>query len=176
MPSDPLVSIIITCFNYGRYVKESINSALEQKGAPFEIIVIDDGSTDNSWDIIDSFDDRVQAYRTENQGFIKACMYGFSLSKGQFILFLDADDVLYPYALLSVAEFLEPNVSKIQYQLDPIGPAGKRLGLSFPHLNKSNGSPYFMKQVLRRGYLYNAANFWKHLEAFAFPTTRGYQL
>ena len=64
----PLISILIPCHNAEQWIKESINSALEQTYENKEIIVIDDGSTDNSWKIISSFGSQIHAEKTSNKG------------------------------------------------------------------------------------------------------------
>jgi len=115
-------------------------------------LVIDDGSTDDSWQAITSFGDRVRAYRIENCGSVQACLHGLSLSQGDFVLFLDADDALYPYALSIIAEHLSAAVSKIQYQLDPINSAGEALGLPFPHLNASAKTEDHIEQIITKGF------------------------
>lgn len=101
------VSVIINNFNYRRFLAESIGSALDQTIMDKEVIVVDDGSTDGSVDLIRSFGDRVRAVFKENGGQASAFNAGFAAATGDHILFLDADDRLYPDAVgtaLSVFE------------------------------------------------------------------------
>ncbi len=93
---EPLVSILIINYNYGAYLAEAIESALNQSYPHKEIIVIDDGSTDNSRDIIASFADRIIPIYKENGGMASAWNIGFSRSKGDVICFLDSDDIYLP--------------------------------------------------------------------------------
>nr|VFJ75072.1 MAG: Glycosyltransferase involved in cell wall bisynthesis [Candidatus Kentron sp. FW] len=93
MKKSPLVSIIIPCYNHGRFVAEAIESALGQSHSPVEVIVVDDGSTDDSARIISGFADRVLFLQQENLGPSVARNTGFRASKGEFIAFLDADDL-----------------------------------------------------------------------------------
>lgn len=92
------VSIIITCYNYGFYLHESICSALEQNVDNFEIIIINDGSTDNTGQIIQTYlsDPRIIYIKQENQGQPKAKNRGISESHGDYLAFLDADDIWLP--------------------------------------------------------------------------------
>ncbi len=97
--NQPLVSIIIPCYNTERYVGEAITSALEQTYRPIEVIVVDDGSTDKSMDVIRSFGDSVRIVEGAHQGAAAARNKGVAASHGQLIQFLDADDLLYPSKL-----------------------------------------------------------------------------
>lgn len=92
----PLVSIIIPCFNGEAYVADAIRSALAQTYASREVIVVDDGSTDGSLDIIRSFGDQVRALAEPHRGGSAARNRGLAAARGEYIQFLDADDVLYP--------------------------------------------------------------------------------
>lgn len=94
MPS--LVSIVIPCYNAEKWIKEAIQSVLDQTYSPIEIIVIDDGSTDKSLGIIRSFGSSLRWESGPNRGGNAARNRGVELSKGEFIQFLDADDYLLP--------------------------------------------------------------------------------
>jgi hypothetical protein len=89
-----LVSVIIPCYNAEPYIGEAIASALNQTYSPVEVIVVDDGSTDRSIEVIRSFGDRVRLVAGEHRGACAARNQGLALSQGEFIQFLDADDVL----------------------------------------------------------------------------------
>ena len=91
----PQCSIIITNHNYGEFLRPSIESALHQFDAAVEVIVVDDGSTDESRSIIASFEDRViPVLLSENRGQAAAMNAGFARSNAEVVLFLDADDLL----------------------------------------------------------------------------------
>ena len=85
------VSVIIPCFNRETYIGDAIDSALRQ-GPGVEVIVIDDGSTDNSWSKIASYGHRVRAEKRQNRGVSAARNRGVALAKGRWIQFLDSDD------------------------------------------------------------------------------------
>lgn len=88
----PLVSVIIDNYNYGHFLGQAIDSVLEQTYKNFELIVIDDGSTDNSREVIESYGDCVIAIFQENTGQGSAFNAGIARSKGEIICFLDSDD------------------------------------------------------------------------------------
>ncbi len=92
---NPLVSVVISCFNYGRYIEECVESVLNQSFKNFEIIIIDDGSTDNSESIINKYKkhETIRCFWQHNRGQANAKNRGIFESKGEFIAFLDADDV-----------------------------------------------------------------------------------
>jgi len=92
--NNPLVSIIIPSYNYGRYVLQAIMSCLHQTYKNLEIIVIDDGSTDNTQEILQAIKDRIVYIYQTNQGVSVARNTGLEIAHGDFITFLDADDYL----------------------------------------------------------------------------------
>lgn len=94
MKNQPFVSIVITTYNYGQYIKEAINSALEQTLPPCEIIVADDGSTDNTAEIVAEYGDKVRYIRYEHKGICQLRNALLDEAKGEWLLFLDADDYL----------------------------------------------------------------------------------
>lgn len=89
----PKVSVVIPNYNYEKYVARTINSVLAQTYPNLEIIVIDDGSKDNSLEVLKSFGDKIKVVRQKNQGVSRARNYGVELSSGEYIAFLDADDL-----------------------------------------------------------------------------------
>ncbi|MBU1695347.1 MAG: glycosyltransferase [Verrucomicrobia bacterium] len=94
--NNPLVSIIIPCHNAEEYIAEAIQSALDQRCPNKEVIVVDDGSTDGSLDAIRSFGNRARWVTGPNRGGNVARNTGLGMARGNFIQFLDADDLLYP--------------------------------------------------------------------------------
>ena len=88
--SKPLVSIVIDNFNYGRFLGAAIDSALAQTYPHVELIVVDDGSTDDSREVISSYGDRVSAVFKPNGGHASAFNAGFRASHGCIVMFLDA--------------------------------------------------------------------------------------
>jgi cellulose synthase/poly-beta-1,6-N-acetylglucosamine synthase-like glycosyltransferase len=99
VPQPRLASVVIPCYNAERFLAETIESALAQTYDKVEIIVIDDGSTDNCVGIIRSYGDRIRAEFGPNQGASAARNLGMALAHGEFIQYLDADDLLMPDAV-----------------------------------------------------------------------------
>ncbi|MBD2072866.1 glycosyltransferase [Phormidium sp. FACHB-592] len=93
MDKNSLVSILINNYNYGNFIAEAIDSALNQNYPEIEVIVVDDGSTDNSREIIASYGDRIKPILKKNGGQASAFNAGFAASTGDFICFLDSDDL-----------------------------------------------------------------------------------
>ena len=92
-----LVSIIVPFYNAENYIKKTIGSVLAQTYQQFDIIVINDGSTDQSSEIIKTMmDDRIHLVEHENQGVSFSRNKGIAMVKGEFVVFLDADDLLHP--------------------------------------------------------------------------------
>jgi glycosyltransferase involved in cell wall biosynthesis len=130
----PLVSIIIDNFNYGRFLRAAIDSALAQSYAEIEVIVVDDGSTDNSRDVISGYGDKVTAVLKPNGGHASAFNAGFRASHGSIVMFLDADDLLLPDAVEEVVRVWRPGVAKAQFVLRHINAQGCSLGTTVPYL------------------------------------------
>jgi glycosyltransferase involved in cell wall biosynthesis len=98
MQKQPLISIVIPCYNQGRYLEKAIKSVLSQTYKHHEIIVVDDGSTDHTKSVTEKFPEVIYVYQ-DNQGLSAARNIGIDHSKGEFLVFLDADDWLLPNAL-----------------------------------------------------------------------------
>ena len=94
MPND-LISIIVTCYNREKYIKECLESVKNQTYTNFECIIVDDGSTDSSRSIIETYldDPRFKYYPIDHVGFPEAKNVGLSKVTGAYTIFLDSDDV-----------------------------------------------------------------------------------
>ena len=102
------ITVVIPCFNYGRYLAEAVDSALEQEGGRPQVIVVDDGSTDaQTLDVLGALPDGVRVVRRPNGGPAAARNTGAAESDTPFVLMLDADDKLRPHALRLLREPLE---------------------------------------------------------------------
>ncbi|MBL4258715.1 glycosyltransferase family 2 protein, partial [Vibrio fluvialis] len=91
-------SVIIPCFNSSQYIERCVNSVLSQNCNDFEIIIIDDGSTDSTLDVLKKYDDisSIRVITQENQGVSVARNLGISLAQGDYIIFIDSDDWVKP--------------------------------------------------------------------------------
>ena len=106
MSESPLVSIIIDNYNYGRFLPEAIDSALNQNYLRKEVIVVDDGSTDPSREVMAGYGNRIVPVLQDNRGQAAAFNEGWHRSKGDVILFLDADEFLFPTAAARAVDAL----------------------------------------------------------------------
>ncbi len=109
MKDNPLVSILINNYNYERFVSKAIDSALNQTYPHTEVIVVDDGSTDNSREIITSYKNQIIPVLKNNGGQASAINVGFATSRGDIICFLDADDVFAPEKVEKVVNVFSTN-------------------------------------------------------------------
>ena len=130
-PAAPLVSIVIPCFNYAKYVAGAIEGVLAQTYQRTEVIVVNDGSTDNSLEVIRRYADRVRIIDKPNGGSISAYNRGFAAARGDIVIFLDADDLMAPEAVDEVVRAWGPGVSKAQWDLAIIDGRGEDLGRRF---------------------------------------------
>ncbi len=101
----PLVSVIIPCYNYGKYLPDAFESVRSQDYPNIEVIVVDDGSTDETKEICEKYSQVKYIYQT-NQGLSAARNTGIKISNGEFLIFLDADDWLLPNAVANNLPFL----------------------------------------------------------------------
>lgn len=110
--NQPLVSVIIPTYNHGRYLNKTINSVLNQSYTNLEIIVIDDGSTDHTKEVVSAFD-MVKYIYQKNAGVSAARNNAIPHCKGEYLLFLDGDDWLFPNAIdIQISYFNQtPNLS-----------------------------------------------------------------
>ena len=100
------VSVVIPTYNYGRYLATAIESALAQTFVPLEVIVVDDGSTDDTPQILETFGNRIQTIRQLNQGAGAARNTGIAAARGEYVAFLDSDDIWKPRKLqMQIARF-----------------------------------------------------------------------
>jgi glycosyltransferase involved in cell wall biosynthesis len=96
----PVVSVVITCYNHGRFLRDAVESVRRQTFRDFEVIVIDDGSVDETPTVTASLEG-IRCVRQANQGLSAARNAGWRASRGRYVVFLDADDRLLPRALQS---------------------------------------------------------------------------
>jgi glycosyltransferase involved in cell wall biosynthesis len=150
---DPLVSILINNYNYARFLRNAIDSAIEQTYPQTEVIVVDDGSADESKAIIESYQDRVISVLKQNGGQASAFNAGFAQAKGEIILFLDSDDMLKPDTVERVVSIFrsQPETVKVQYRLQVIDANGTKTGAVTPRQQQEMPCGSLIQYVIRFG-------------------------
>jgi glycosyltransferase involved in cell wall biosynthesis len=157
--SAPLfLSVIIPNYNYAEFIADAIESALGLDWPALEVIVVDDGSSDNSRAVIERYAGRVIPIFQANAGQAAACNAGFARSRGDVILFLDADDRLDPNLVIELVKVWHAGVSKVQFQMRIIDAEGRPTGAFLPQF----GAAPSPEQIRR----------WA-LGAAAYPTPPG---
>ncbi|SDK80892.1 Glycosyltransferase involved in cell wall bisynthesis [Pedobacter sp. ok626] len=119
MLKEPLISVIVPTYNYGNYINFTLDCVLSQHYKNIEVIVVDDGSTDNTAQVLNNYcqkDDRIKYFYQENRGLSSARNLGLEKSKGDFIQFLDSDDLISDFKLsLQIEAFREDPRIHISY-------------------------------------------------------------
>lgn len=137
----PRFSIIIPTYNYARFLPRAIDSALAQQedDHPVEVIVIDDGSTDQTLSVLMSYQDRITSRVQENGGVSKARNHGIELSQGEWLIFLDADDELTPTAVSDFADAIDehPSASFLLSRHESVNSSGTKASKSYPKLKSA---------------------------------------
>lgn len=129
----PLVSVVIPNYNYARYVGEAIESVEKQTYKPVEIIVVDNGSTDNSLEVLKKIGDRIRLVAQENMGQAGSRNSGIKAARGEFVAFLDADDTWHPEKLEKQMEkFSDPAVGLVYTGITRVDLQGEVLSTSLP--------------------------------------------
>jgi glycosyltransferase involved in cell wall biosynthesis len=116
----PMVSVIIPTYNRGWVLREAIDSVLAQDFKDFELIVVDDGSTDNTGEILESYDQDLIVLRQSNRGVSAARNRGIAAAAGRLVAFLDSDDLWLPRKLSSQVDFFNSNPAALINQTEEI--------------------------------------------------------
>ncbi|MBD2071195.1 glycosyltransferase [Leptolyngbya sp. FACHB-671] len=172
----PLVSVVIPTYNCDRYIVQAIESVLNQTYSNSEIIVVDDGSTDQTQHVLKPYLNRIRYIHQENQGVSAARNLGIQAAKGEFVAFLDADDFFLPDKLADQVACFEAKpslgvVSSGWYMVDEQGKdiiAEHKPWLGLPHLNLETW--LLWRPVLPSALMLRR----KWLEAGAFDTRLSY--
>lgn len=172
-----LLSVILPVFNSETFVEEAIRSVLDQTFSDFELIVIDDGSTDKSGEIVLGFDDpRIVYLRNEtNQGLVFSLNRGLEIAKGDYIARMDADDICYPERfhrqILSLDQ--NPSIGLCASKAALIDSFGKRIvKVFFPKINAPIPweilwhNPIVHPSVMFRKKILNSEREWYRLEEY----------
>lgn len=128
----PLISVVIPSYNHEKFIRECVDSVLEQTYENFELIIIDDGSKDGTADILKSYNDnRIQLVFQENAGAHNAINRGLSLAKGEYLTILNSDDIYMKNRFELIMEYLlkNPEVSMASSYIEIIDANSKKLGI-----------------------------------------------
>lgn len=134
----PLVSVIISNYNYAGYVGAAINSALTQSFPNVEVVVVDDGSTDGSHEAIESYQGSVRSLFKDNGGQASAMNAGFDACQGEIVIFLDADDMLHSDIIELVVNAFERDQAavKVQFRMEEVDVEGRPTGVVIPYTRR----------------------------------------
>jgi hypothetical protein len=142
-PRPPKVDVVISSHNYGRYLRAAVDSALTQTYPHVRVIAVDDGSTDDSPQILRSYSQSILTVLKDNGGQASAINAGFANVEGDLVIFLDADDMLHPKIAehVAAAALAQPQAAKIQWRLGMTDAAGTTSGQVKParHLPMPEG-------------------------------------
>ena len=146
----PLVSVVIPCFNHGRFLGDAVASALAQTYPELEVIVVNDGSTDDSSAVAKTFLPRIELVEQENAGLSAARNAGVRAARGDFVVLLDADDVLLPHCVASRMRYLleDDGVGLVAGYYREIDEHGRLLP-RIPELRRLPEAPHFAAAVRR---------------------------
>lgn len=124
----PLLSIVVGNHNYEKFVSAAVDSALAQTYDNVEVIVVDDGSTDGSRALLERYRDRVRLVFKENGGATSTIHAGWAAARGEIVMFLDADDMLFADAAEKIVAAWRPDIVKVQFPLTVIDVEGRARG------------------------------------------------
>jgi glycosyltransferase involved in cell wall biosynthesis len=125
-------SIVITSYNYARYLDAAVQSALSQSHPQSELIIVDDGSTDETESILRRYERQALVVRQARAGQCAAYNAGLERARGEVVIFLDADDTLAPHALARIIPLFTQQVVKVQFRLNLIDTWGRPRGGVIP--------------------------------------------
>ena len=145
------ITVVVNNFNYAEFLGDAVDSALAQHDADTEVVVVDDGSTDESREILRRYGDSIRTVLKDNGGQASAFNAGFRASRGDVVIFLDADDTLLPDTAARVAEVFSrsPDIAKVHYPLEIVDDSQRPVGASIPARNLQLPQGDLRNRVLR---------------------------
>jgi glycosyltransferase involved in cell wall biosynthesis len=181
----PKISVVMSVYNGGKYLKLAVESILNQSFKDFEFIIINDGSTDKSLDLLKSFqkqDERIKIISRENKGLISSLNEGIKLAQGEYITRMDADDISKTTRLEKQLKYMEENNLMVcgawAQGIDELG--NKIKDMNYPPSEKKIKSssllhnPFIHPSVMFRKDVFKKAGgykkFFKHIEDYELWT------
>lgn len=137
--ADPTVSVIVTCYNYGHFTQDCLESILGQTCPPSQVIVVDDGSTDATGRVLEAYGSRIELLRSDNRGQAAAFNRGFARSTGDIVIFVDADDLLRPDAIDFILYHWSHDLAVLTFGLETIDGVGRSTGVHAASIGSSAG-------------------------------------
>ncbi|WRH66492.1 MAG: glycosyltransferase family 2 protein [Planktothrix sp. GU0601_MAG3] len=167
MSHTPLVSILINNYNYGRFLAEAIDSGLNQTYPNIEVIVVDDGSTDNSRSIIANYQQKIIPILKENGGQATAFNIGFAASRGDIICFLDSDDLFEPQKITEIVQIFEQN-PEVSWCFHPLTYIGDKIDTEALETTTGTEGIYDLCGSIKQGKLQGKLPFGTATSAICF--------
>jgi glycosyltransferase involved in cell wall biosynthesis len=155
----PKVSVVMPVYNGERFLRESLDSIFAQTFREFEVICVDDGSTDNSAAVLEPYGQRIRVVRQQNAGQSAARNVGVTLATGQYVAFLDQDDLWYPPKLMSQVAVLDrdPHVVLAHCNFDRIDETGRMLQESAGVVERASAVASPMGQLIGEALIFPSA-------------------
>jgi glycosyltransferase involved in cell wall biosynthesis len=178
------VSVILPVYNGARYIAESVTSVLNQTFTDFELIIINDGSSDNTSEILKTFtDSRIVLIQRENRGLIDTLNEGLAFAHGEYVARMDADDVMLPERLAKQVAYLDdhPRVAVLGGWAEVINESGEKIGFyDYPPTDYHKLRTYILKSnpfihstvMFRREVILRAGGYrqYRHIEDYELWT------
>ena len=144
----PKISVIVPVYNTGKYLKKCLNSIINQKMNDFELIIVNDGSTDNSEEIIKKYEDKypqlIKYYYKQNGGLSDARNFGVEKAVGSYLCFIDSDDYISVDLFEKINGYTENNIDLIKYKCRFVENDGKEIRkIDGPVFNEKDGQEAF---------------------------------
>ena len=172
----PEISVIIPSYNHAAYIGHAVESVFSQSHTDFELIVVDDGSTDNSLEVLSGFNDpRLRVLTQPNQGAHAAINRGLRAATGEYLAILNSDDLYHPLRLAKMLEVLKADrqVGLMGSYIDIIDQNGKSLGIKHGYADSSPWLLEVPEHSFRAGNDLHKAllteNYWSTTSNFVFP-------
>lgn len=171
----PEISVVIPSYSHAAYLAEAVQSVLDQSAHDLELIVVDDGSKDNSLEVLAGFSDpRLQVFSQENQGAHAAINRGLHLASGEYLAILNSDDAYHPQRLEKCTQKLKenPSLSLVGSHIEVIDTQGKLLGIKHGYQDLSPWLLEMPERSFRAGDDLGAAllaeNYWSTTSNYVF--------
>jgi glycosyltransferase involved in cell wall biosynthesis len=149
-----LCSIIIATYNHENYLRCAIESALMQDYEHKEVIVVDDGSTDGTANILNEYQKKIKIISNKNNGQFSAYKAGFKISNGEYLIFLDSDDILHSNAVSNLVPMFDSDTAKVHFRMEIIDVNGNSTNKITPKFLSCGA---LGDKLIKNGWCYNSS-------------------